>query len=126
MYRAEVTCNPDASFKVKSAGHEFVMDINGKGIIPPDALLASLAGCLGVYIQKYFRGSGLVLKDFSITAEAEFGKEKPVGFKEISVSIDLKGAGIDEHRKAPLLEFLKNCPIHNTLKMNPVINMKVI
>jgi len=126
MYRAEVTGNPDSSFKVKSGDYEFVIDIKSKGISPPDTLLASLAGCLGVYIRKYSEGSGLTLSNFSITAEAEFCQDKPMGFKKINVCVDLKGAQLDERRKKALLEFIKNCPIHNTLKMNPAVDIKII
>lgn len=126
MYRVEVTGNPDSSFKVKSADYEFIIDLKGKGISPPDTFLASLAGCMGVYIRKYCEGSGLALGDFRITAEAEFCKDKPMGFKEINVSVDLKGAQLDERRKDAILEFIKNCPIHNTLKINPSIDVKII
>jgi putative redox protein len=127
MYRVEVASNnPDTSFKVKSGSHEFVIDTKGKGITPSDTLLASLAACIGVYIRKYCEGSKLTLDNFSITAEAEFSKEKPVGFKEINVSIDLKGAALDERRRNALLEFIKNCPIHTTLHMNPAVNAKII
>lgn len=126
MYRVEVTCNPDSSFKVKSADYEFAIGLKGKGITPPDTLLASLASCIGVYIRKYGEGSGLGLNDFSVTAEAEFCRDKPACFKEIRVSVDLKGAGLDERRKNALLEFIKNCPVHNTLHADPQVDIKII
>lgn len=126
MYRVEVVSNPDSSFKAKSGDYEFTIGLKGKGISPPDTFLASLAGCLGVYIRKYCEGSGLALNDFSITAEAEFCQDKPVCFKDIRVSVDLKGAKLDERRQKALLEFIKNCPIHNTLHMNPDVNIKII
>ncbi len=126
MYRVEVSNNPDASFQVKSQNYEFIVDLKGKGITPPDTLLASLAGCIGVYIRKYCEGSGVTLGNFSITAEAGFCQEKPVGFKDIRVSIDLKSAELDERRKNALLEFIKNCPVHNTLHMNPDVKIKIV
>ncbi len=126
MYRVEVSNNPDSSFKVKSANYEFVIGIKGKGITPPDTLLASLASCIGVYIHKYCEGSGITMGNFSITAEAELCKEKPMGFKEIMISVDLKMPGLDERRKKALLEFIKNCPVHNTLQMNPSVDIKII
>lgn len=126
MYRVEVVSNPDASFKVKSADYEFIIGTKGKGISPPAIFLASLASCIGVYIRKYCEGSGLALNDFSIMAEAEFCQDKPTGFKKINVSLDLKGAELDERRKNALLEFIKNCPIHNTLIMKPSVEIKII
>lgn len=126
MYRVEVTGNPDSSFKVKSVDYEFTIGLKGKSISPPDTLLAGLASCVGVYIRKYCEGSGLKLENFSVTAEAEFCQDKPVGFKAINVSVDLKGASLDERRKNALLEFIKNCPVHNTLHMDPEVNIKII
>ena len=126
MYRVEVTPNSDASFKAKSGDYEFTIGLKGKGSSPPDTFLASLAGCLGVYIRKYCEGSGSTLNDFSITTEAEFCQDNPVCFKDIRVSVDLKGAKLDERRRRALLEFIKNCPIHNTLAIKPSVDIKII
>ncbi len=125
MYRVEITNNPDSSFQVKSRDYEFVIGTKGKGITPPDTLLASLGSCIGVYIRKYCEGSKLALGNFIITVEAEFSKEAPFAFKDINVSIALKDTQLDEQRKQALLAFIRNCPIHNTLKANPVIDLKI-
>jgi len=127
MYRVEVKHIKDYAFQAKSGGQEFSIDAKAKdGISPPDVLLASLGSCLGVYIRKYAEGAKLALENFSITVEAEFSKEPPMCFKMINVSLDLKGAALDERRKSALLEFIKNCPVHNTLKGNPAVEVKII
>lgn len=126
MYRVEITSNPDSSFQVKSADYEFVIGTKGKGITPPDTLLASLGSCIGVYIRKYCSGSKSAIDNFIITVEAEIPKEPPFVFRDINVSLDLKGTQLDEQKKQALLAFIKNCPIHNTLKANPVINVKIL
>lgn len=123
MYRVEVSSEGAYKFNVKSKDYEFSVDVNGKGVTPPDALLASLASCVGVYIRKYADGAKLDLGDFKISAEADLGKEAPYYFRQISVAIDLKGRELDERRKKAILEFIKNCPVHNTLKNTPVINI---
>jgi uncharacterized OsmC-like protein len=126
MYRVELSGNSDSKFSVKSGNYEFTIDLKGDGISPPDTLLASLASCIGVYINKYCQGSNLKIGSFGITAEAELSNEKPMGFRQIKVSLDLKGALLDERRKDALLEFIKNCPVHNTLHLNPDIDIKII
>lgn len=123
MYRVEVTNTKNSMFNVKSKGHEFTIDIAGNGVTPPDTLLASLASCIGVYIRKYAEGTNLALKPFKIKSEAEFSKEKPVCFREINVEIDFCENELDEKRKASILRFVQNCPVHNTLKAGP--EMKV-
>lgn len=126
MYRVEVTGSADSVFKVKSKDYEFDIDTRGKGITPPDTLLASLGSCLGVYLRKYAEGAKIPLKDFQISVEAELSKEPPVSFKCINIAVDLKGLALDARRQEALLQFVKNCPIHNTLKANPQVEIKLV
>ena len=126
MYRVEISNEGGSSFKVGSKDYEFVVDTKANGVTPPAALLAGLGSCMGVYIRKYFEGAGLELGEFSIAVEAEFDKEKPVCFKVINVSVDLKGAQMEERRKEGFLAFIKNCPVHNTLKADPAVEVRII
>lgn len=126
MYQVNISNNGDYSFRVNSQGGEFVVDMKGQaGANPPDVLLASLATCLGVYLRKYAEGAKLDLSSFNISAQAEFSKDPPVCFREITVIIDLKGAKLDERRINAMLEFIKNCPVHNTLKNNPEVKVMI-
>ncbi len=124
MYSVQITNDADYLFKVKSKDYEFLVDTKGKGVTPPDALLASLGACIGVYLRKYVEGAGIDLKGFTINVKAEFSKD-PVCFRTIDVEIDLKGFKIEERRTKAMVAFLKNCPMHNTLKTNPDINIQI-
>lgn len=127
MYRVDITHTQDYSFKVKSKDYEFVIDSKGiSGVTPPDTLLAGLASCVGVYIRKYAEGAKLKIENFSISVEGDLCKEPPARFKEINVSVDLKGFILDQRRKKSFLEFIKNCPVHNTLESHPEIKISVI
>ncbi len=126
MYHVDIENNLDSSFTVKSRDYEFIIDTKGKGMTPPDTLLAGIGSCIGVYIRKYTEGSKLALDKFKISIDAEFCAEKPVRFKTINVSIDLKGLTLDERRKKAFLEFIKNCPVHNTVKNNPDIEIRMV
>jgi uncharacterized OsmC-like protein len=125
MYKVRIDHKKDYEFGVKAGESEFAIDAKGKGLTPPDALLVALASCVGVYIRKYAEGAKLQLDHFSVTAESEFSKEPPFCFRNIAVSVDLRGAQIDERRKKSLAEFLKNCPVHNTLKANPEVDLRI-
>ncbi len=125
MYKVEVTHKEGMLFDVSSRSYSFCVDVNGRGITPPDTLLASIGSCLGVYVRKYAEGAKIPLDNFCITVEAELSKEAPVSFREIRVTLDLKGAALEERRKQALLEFIKNCPVHNTLKANPLVTLRV-
>jgi len=125
MYQAEVTHNKELNFTARTGKAEFIIDAKSDGITPLDALLAGLASCIGVYIRKYAEGSKLELNNFKVKASAELSKEAPVCFKYIEVVIDLKGACLEERRVNALLNFIKNCPAHGTLKNNPQIEFKL-
>jgi len=126
MYSVEVNNITGYLFKAKSKDYEFDIDVKGKGISPPDVLLASLGSCIGVYTRKYLEGAKLEPTGFQIKIKGELCQESPVRFKEIEISIFLKGIDLDERRKHALLEFVRNCPIHNTLEYKPMINIGLI
>ncbi|MBI4708073.1 MAG: OsmC family protein [Candidatus Omnitrophica bacterium] len=125
MYQVDITSNSDYLFNVKSKDYEFVVDVNGKGVTPPDAFLASLGTCIGVYVRKYAEGAKLNLGKFIISVEADLSKEAPVCFRKINIQVDLNGVVLDERRLKALHEFVKNCPVHNTIKNNPEVEIKI-
>jgi uncharacterized OsmC-like protein len=125
MYHVDITNTGDYSFKVKSKDYEFIVDIKGEGITPPDTLLASLGTCVGVYVRKYAEGAKLTLPEFNISVDADFCKEIPVCFRKINVDVDLKGMQLDDYRMKAMLKFVKNCPVHNTIKNNPEVEIKI-
>ena len=126
MYRVEINSNGDSAFKVKSKDYEFDVDTKGKGITPPDTLLASLGTCIGVYMRKYAEGAKLKIDSFKINVDAEFTKDSPLRFSQINLKIDLNGAEIEPRRKEAMLNFIKNCPIHTTLKNNPAVTTEIV
>lgn len=126
MYKVEVLADSEGLFKIKSKDYAFVIDIKGRGVTPPDALLASLGSCIGVYVRKYLEGAKITAGEFLIMVEADLSQDTLHCFKEIKVSLDLKGILIDERRKLAILDFIKNCPVHNTLKTNPKIEVSIL
>ena len=126
MYKVEVASKNDYRFTAQAKGASFDIDAKGKeGMTPPDVLLASLGSCVGVYIRKYAEGAKLDVGEFCITVESDLGTESPYCFRQIKVSVDLKNALLDDRRKKALLDFIKNCPIHNTLKTAPDIEISL-
>ena len=125
MYKVEVENIGGFKFKARAGSEEFTIDANGGGCTPPDALLASLGSCIGVYIRKYAEDGKVDIGGFTVKVEAEFSAQGPASFRVINVSIDLKGADIGERRKAALISFIKNCPVHNTLKGTPDIRIEI-
>jgi uncharacterized OsmC-like protein len=125
-YHVDVVNGGSSLFEVKSKDGHFTFDTNGKGMTPPDVLLAGLGTCFGVYVRKYCEGAKIPLEGFSISVDADFVKERPICFRQIRISVDLGGITLDEHRRSSLLEFVKNCPVHNTLKSNPDVVVNIL
>jgi uncharacterized OsmC-like protein len=125
MYKVELENKGDMQFSVKSRDYVFNIDLKGRGMTPPDVFLASLGSCLDVYLRKYLENSGLAMNEFKITLEADLSKENPVCFRQINVKIDTRDVHLDEKRKSAILEFIKNCPIHNTLKTHPEVHIEI-
>ena len=125
MYQVEITHNQDLNFTAKAGESEFIIDAKGKGLTPLDAFLAGLGSCIGVYIRKYAEGSKLDLTNFKVNVSAQLSQEPPFSFRQIFVAIDLKACQLDERKQKALLEFIKNCPAHNTLKGSPGIEFKI-
>lgn len=126
MYSVEVTNGPGSTLIAKSKDAQILIGLDGKSITPPDCLLASLGACVGVYIRKYAQGAKLHLENFSIKVSGQFPQEPPACFREINIDIDLKGANLDERRIKALTEFIKNCPVHNSLEVKPLIQMQIL
>ena len=127
MYNVEVATKSGTSFLVKTQGHELIIDSEEKaGIAPMSILLSGLGACIGVYIRKYASGTKLEIKEFAISLRAELCKEHPIRFKTIELPIDFKGLVLDDMRKNSLIEFVKNCPVHNTLAVKPEVNIKLL
>lgn len=125
MYQVEITHNQEFSFTAKVGESEFVIDAKCKGLTPLDAFLSGLGSCIGVYIRKYAEGAKLDLSNFKVKISGELSKEPPVSFRQIFVEIGLQGCGLDERRQKALEAFIKNCPVHNTIKGSPQIEFKI-
>lgn len=130
MYEVDVSCNESFKYTVKSLDYEVKVDFPApgaerEGITPPALLLASVGSCLGVYLERYLRGAKIKFEKFSINVKSDICEESPRYLKEIQVKIKLNGASLDKKRENALLEFVKNCPVHNTLMNKPKVNITI-
>ncbi len=112
-------------FIAQTQNHKIIIDQpkdkggTDEGMNPLEVFLAALASCAGFYAKNYCQNSGIETKDLEITVSSSLASDKPMRFQDIKVKISL-GDNIAD-RKDPLLAFVKNCPVHNTIKSNPVI-----
>ncbi|MBP7056546.1 MAG: OsmC family protein [Candidatus Omnitrophica bacterium] len=125
MYKVDVKNSGGYVFTVRSGAQTVTVDAKSDDMTPPGMLLAGLASCVGVYIRKYAEGAKLDVGDFEVTAEADLTKDPPFRFAEIKISVILKTTGLDDRRLKSISEFVKNCPVHNTIKGGPEIKIEM-
>jgi len=125
MFKVELAHRQDYVFEASAGNSRLTIDAKGQAVGPLDALLIALGSCIGVYTRKYAESAKLDIKDFRVAVEAELSKEQPLRFSEIKVRLELGQTHLDERRKKAILEFIKNCPVHNTLKGNPVVSVAI-
>ncbi len=127
MYKVQVKNKGKSEVYVKSQSGEFTVDTDAKTAVAPlDTLLAALGSCMSFYIRKFAQSANIQMDLFTLDVEADLVSDKGYRFKDIKVSIDLDGAVIDDIKKQSLVQFVKNCPVHNTLRNMPEIDIKVV
>jgi uncharacterized OsmC-like protein len=123
MYKVDISCKEGSVFDVTSGEAKVTIDMTEKNLGPLPTLLAALGSCMGTFLRRYADNMKLPIKEFSVSVESDLVKENPMGFRYISVSIDLKGAKLDDTKRDGLMRFIGNCPVGNTLRGNPEINV---
>jgi len=126
MYTVEVSNTSGNVFEVKARENKFIIEPSSDNLSPGETLLASLGSCVALYTRRYLNNAKIISNGFSLKLEAEFSDDSPVRFKQIKVQLDLRGIQFDPRRKDALLGFIKNCPVGNTLKGNPDIEIDLV
>ena len=130
MYEVDVAFQSSSKYKVTSLNHEVNIDFpkpDGSidGITPPALLLASLGSCVAVYVERYLNAAKIKFDGFRINVKSDICKESPHYLKVIDIRVELKGTDLDARRREALVEFVKNCPVHNTLVYKPTVNISL-
>jgi putative redox protein len=123
MYRVDIENKQGNIFEVKAGKNELVIEPLSDNFSPGEVLLASLGSCIGFYSRRYLDNAKMPFQGLNLRLEAEFSKDSPMRFKEIKVTMDIKGFSFSPERREAFLKFIENCPIQNTLKGKPAIEL---
>jgi len=124
MYRATIENHGDSSYHATAGGFGFVMDTEGRGVGPVDALLASLCACVGHYVRDFLRLKAIEPIRFTVESSAESTADG-TRLGDIDVRIQLMGPALDPKLRQELLVFVEKCKIHSSLKTNSKITKTV-
>jgi len=117
-------------FGVSCRGHEITVDLpqekggKDKGVMPPELLVASLATCMGVYVQSYCRNAGINAEGLSLSAKWEPASD-PARIGNIDVEIKLPNLK-DKVKEHAILKAAEHCMVHNTFHNLPLMTAKLV
>jgi putative redox protein len=114
-------------FDVLARGHRIVTDqpveANGgdAGMTPPELMLASLGTCAGHYAADYLRARSLPLDGLTVRVTADKAL-RPARLENFRIEVNMPGLEDARHQEG-ILRAVKHCLIHNTLLMNPSVDV---
>jgi uncharacterized OsmC-like protein len=114
--------------EVSAGANRWTIDGNAEaGATPVQALLGSLAGCLGVIAQAFAPAHEVVVDAVRVRVEGDFDPDgytgkAPVrtGFSAIRYQVEIESASPREKVEALRAHIVKVCPIKDTLTGVPV------
>jgi putative redox protein len=116
-------------FIAQSGRYQMVIDQpkekggNDEGMNPLEVFLVALGACAGVYAKNYCQNAQIDASGLQISVVSDLSPDAPKRFKDIKVAIDLGGKAGE--RQNALLNFVKNCPVHNTVSEKPNVEFTV-
>jgi putative redox protein len=116
------------AFELRVRGHALTVDMSkeeggsDKGLNPVELLAGSLGACIAIMVQTYCDRHGYGDVSASLTLEIA-DDPKRVG----SIVIDLElPKDFPEDRRAAVKRLAELCPVHETLKHMPTVDLEII
>ncbi len=116
------------AFELRVRGHALTVDMSkeeggsDKGLNPVELLAGSLGACIAIMVQTYCDRHGYGDVSASLTLEIA-DDPKRVG----SIVIDLElPKDFPEDRKPAVKRLAELCPVHETLKHMPTVDLEII
>jgi putative redox protein len=107
-------------------GYEIEFDANVQwGCKPTDALLLSLAGCMGIDVVMFLQKMRVELASFKIAITGERNPDPPQYYKKIDMVLKIGGLGLDPKKvdRAVALSHEKYCSVYNSLRKDMEISV---
>lgn len=130
LVKATLTWDKDLIFVGRTnEGYEIEFDANVQwGCKPTDALLLSLAGCMGIDVVMFLQKMRVEIADFKITTVGERNPTPPQYFKAIEMTLHIGGRRLDPQKvdRAVALSHEKYCSVYNSLRKDMDVKVKYV
>jgi len=125
-----VTRTSGMQFHIQVRDHDVASDMSEKdggqdtAPSPVELLAGSLGACMAMMTQRYCERHGYTDGDVGITLTIQLA-DSPKRIGNIVVDVELP-KGIPEERKDAIRRMVERCPVHETLRNPPVIDIEIV
>ena len=119
------------TFVLGIRGHRVVVDQpkeaggDDLGPTPTELFVASLAGCVGFYAERYLRRHGLPDEGLCVKGSFAMSEDRPPRVASVELRV-IPPAPIAADRMAALQRVVEHCTVHNSIRMAPDITVQVV
>ncbi|MBF0329099.1 MAG: OsmC family protein [Nitrospirae bacterium] len=128
--KGSLTWDKDLIFVGRSQeGYEIEFDAHVQwGCKPTDALLLSLAGCMGIDVVMFLQKMKVAIADFKIDIVAERNPTPPQYFKAVDMVLKIGGKNLDPKKvdRAVKLSHEKYCSVYNSLRKDMDVKVRYV
>ena len=110
-------------------GYEIEFDAQAQwGCKPTEALLLSLAGCMGIDVVSILAKMRITLASFRMEIEGERNPIPPQYYKAVEIVLYIAGKNLDPRKveRAIALSREKYCSVYNSLRLDLVLNVRYV
>jgi len=124
-----VTQKENQEFVVKVRKHEVTSDMSvadggqDHGPQPVELMVGALGACLGKAIARYCQTIGFTSEGIALYVAFQMADD-PKRVSNITIDLELP-EGFPEERKAAVRRIVNACPVHNTLRNPPEIDLEI-
>lgn len=130
VVKATLTWDKDLIFVGRTnEGYEIEFDADVQwGCKPTDALLLSLAACMGIDVVMFLKKMRAEIAGFKITTVGERNPAPPQYFKAIEMTLHIAGKHLDPKKveRAVSLSHEKYCSVYNSLRKDMDVKVKYV
>jgi uncharacterized OsmC-like protein len=122
---------------VHQGGDRLLMTVRGHGVrsdqpvadggddsapTPTELFLASLAGCVTFYAERFLRRNGLTTEGLAVSCRYTWA-ESPhrVG----AIDLDVEAPGLTAEKRNAFTRVIEHCTVHNTLRKPPAVEIRI-
>ena len=125
-----VTRKEDLEFSIRVRGHEVTSDMSEKdggrdaGPSPAELLAGSLGACIAIMVQTYCDTHGYNDGDVAASLTVQIADD-PKRLGNIVIDLELP-KDFPEDKKSVVERLAELCPVHETLKQMPAVDLEIV